>query len=187
MTSATGGGGRSPGYKHVSLLFIRCKIPGVLNLMNHSLPIYKMEMMSTSTTALGLDVITYAKEFWTFTAMYESNVISLQQKPKVRKETPPRHMTLSKVTLFIFLTRERQRETVCKDALVMQLWHQVALLERISESFGLFIEQLTWLSKRLPWLTYVFSSIVTLTLGIIFPCNNSPAMPKGPFFKQAQK
>lgn len=39
------------------LLFTHCKIPRVLNLLNYSLPIYKMEVMSTSAIALGLDAL----------------------------------------------------------------------------------------------------------------------------------
>lgn len=78
-------------------------------MLNHSLTIYKMEMMSTSTIALGLDAITYAKACGTYIAMYESKVISVQQKLKARKETPPRDMTLSKVKLFEFLTGEKTK------------------------------------------------------------------------------
>lgn len=79
-----------------------------------------MEVMSTLTIALGLDVITYAKTCGAYIAMYESKAVSVQQKPGTRKETP-RNMILSKVKLFIFLTGERPRDTVCKAVLVMQL------------------------------------------------------------------
>lgn len=78
-------------------------------------------MMSTLTTALDLDAITYAKACGTYIAMYESKVISVHQKPKTRKETPPRDMSFSKVRLFELLMGERQRDTVCKAVLVMQL------------------------------------------------------------------
>lgn len=74
-------------------------------MLNHSLPIYKMEIMLTSTIDLGLGdyLCKYILIVYSHVSK-QSKTIFVHQKPKARKEKPARDTTLSKVRLFAFLT-----------------------------------------------------------------------------------